>query len=160
MQDNESTKDFDLTCWYLNLRRVIELTGSYGFNEVNNFKSLSEIKDDQIKKLNILAHAKDALVAWTKKIKPPTLGQLLLSNTISSGTIFTHYSNFYCRGLKNYTEANFKDFISTPLPEIYSKLDDLSQGLRLQFKYHPEHLVRRSSFSGHKTLSTPSIFNC
>jgi hypothetical protein len=33
---------------------------------VNNLKSLSEIKDDMLRKLSILAQAKNTLVAWAK----------------------------------------------------------------------------------------------
>src|SRR5215213_3940713 len=148
MMRESDKKDYDLTCWYLNLRRVIELVGVQGLHlNINNFNSIAEIGDDALKRISILATAKDAITQWAKSAKPSTLGQLILSDSITPGKIFTHYSNFFCVGLGKHREAFEDKRAIIQLPEIYSKLDDLLPGARLRIQYHPEHLTSESAWS-------------
>jgi len=146
--------DYDLTCWYLNLRRVAELVGNSALS--NYFILNKPIKDYQYIHANlVLSASKDAVVEWLRVNKPPTLGQLILADNVTSGRIFTHYSDFYCKGLTKYQKAKNSNADSVPLPKIYSKLDHLLPGARLNINYYPEHLTSDSAWdtlSGRRQL--------
>lgn len=154
--DRSDQKDYDLTCWYLNLRRVVEIAGTYGLKAtISRYSSISEIGNEGLKRVAVLAAAKDAIVEWARSAQPPTLGQLLLSDTVAPGKIFTHYSNFFCVGLGKHRKAFDDKKPITLLPEIYSKLDELSPNVRLTMRYHPAHLTSESAWatlSGQKQL--------
>lgn len=103
----------------------------------------------------MLASFKDALVEWLRANNPPTLGQLLLKDTLASGVLFTFYTNFFCRGLPQVHAALIKGKVPMPMAEAYAKLDDLRSGWRVSFKFHHEHLTSSSAWSqlsGQKTL--------
>ena len=139
--------DYDLTCWYLNLRRVAELVGNLAIGHyLGPNKSISDV-GEMYAKLTILSAGKDAIVEWLRVNKPPTLGQLIMSDSVSPGRVFTHYSNFFCKGLTNHHEAKSPKAESLHLPEIYSKLDDLLLNSRLSIRYYPEHLTSESAWS-------------
>jgi hypothetical protein len=70
----ESDKqDYDLSCWYLNQRRVMELVGSSYLTSLT-VRYASAIDDAFQKRLAVLTAAKDALVDWMQEHKPKTLG--------------------------------------------------------------------------------------
>jgi hypothetical protein len=149
----DEKKDYDLTCWYLNIRRLTELLSASGFVDRRETRSASDLGNDVLLRAAILADYKNAVIEWMRLNQPPTLGQLLLSETVASGKIFTHYSNFYCKGLGAY--RNQKSWQPHNPPEIYSKLDDLAPGALLRIQYHPEHLTAESAWtflSGQRAL--------
>jgi hypothetical protein len=158
--DESSEVDYDLTCWYLNLRRVIELVGAEPFAPyLSAGHSLSQ-GGDQLHKLAALSTAKNALVEWFRSANPPTLGQLLASGELSNGSIFTHYASFYCKGLPAVRAALEKGKSSVPMAEAYAKLDDLKAGCRLSARFHHEHLTSTSAWhelSGQKQLFTLAV---
>ena len=131
--------DYDLTCWYLNVRRAAELVGAEQMPRLGYF--------DPIEKARVLASIKDAILAWAKESMPPTLGQLLVANKLREGILFTHYSNYYCRGLSKWSAWRGSGPAPSNLPEIYSKLTGLLHRAHVRFSYHPEHLVSASSWS-------------
>lgn len=129
--------DFDLTCWYLNQRRVIGLVGADSvtprLGRAGSFATEFILKD--------------ALTEWMRSAKPPTLGQLLVSDTLKSNSLFTIYTNFYCRGLSKVRQALDKGKQPVPPAEAYAKLDDLRPGWRVSFRFHHDHLTSNSSWS-------------
>lgn len=149
----DEKNDYDLTCWYLNIRRLTELLSASGFAVRRESRSANDLGDDVLLRAAILADYKNAVIEWVKLNQPSTLGQLLLSETVAPGKIFTHYSNFYCKGLGAY--RNEKSQRPPKPPEIYSKLDDLAPGALLRVQYHPEHLTAESAWtflSGQRAL--------
>ena len=134
---------FDLTCWYLNSRRVLELVGAesvYGkLAAVTNL-------DGQLRKIAELQIQKNALTDWLRATNPPTLGKLIVENKLKDGCLFTHYSNYFFRGLPRVRDAldRGKD---VPLAEAYSKIRNWQADGRLEFKFHHEHLTSTSSWS-------------
>lgn len=130
---------FDLTCWYLNARRIAEITG---FTPVvppgaGNPQSARTAQFIQLK---------NAAVAWMKTNSPTPLEVLLAEGKLAPGAIFTHHSNFFFSGLSKVAEARRK---SKPvkLATAYSKLDEWQSGGRLEFEFHDEHLTSDSSWS-------------
>jgi len=73
--------DYDLTCWYLNARRVIELVG---INSVApNLKAIAAISQiDGLAKIAVVGALKDAVTQWLHQCNPSTLGQLLLKGSL------------------------------------------------------------------------------
>jgi hypothetical protein len=150
--NGDAPRDFDLTCWYLNQRRIFELVGADmvtpGLNRVG-------AHDDNLRRIAAQSLLKDALVNWIRSANPPTLGQLLISDTLAPGNVFTHYTNFYCRGLPKVADALRKGKIPVPVAEAYAKLDDFRSGWRVSCRFHHEHLTSNSSWtelSGQKPL--------
>ena len=138
-------KDFDLTCWYLNLRRVAELTGGRP-SETKELASISDV-DEQTRKLWLLAYFKNRITEWIGGANPPSLDELILKNKLKENTIFTHFSTYYFKGLSKTRQALTKGSAQIPMAEAYSKLDDLREGLRVRFSFSHEHLTSNSSWS-------------
>lgn len=147
--------DYDLTCWYLNQRRVVELVGveavAPGLGRVESFAA----DTDPLRRIAQLSLLKDALVDWFHSANPPTLGQLLISDTLKKNSLFTFYTNYYCRGLPKVRDSLDKGREPVPTAEAYAKLDAFRPGWRVSFRFHHEHLTSTSSWtelSGQKQL--------
>lgn len=146
-RDIEAPVDYDLTCWYLNVRRVIELLGvSNVVSDLKQVASLSGLDDGFVRTATTSA-LKDYITAWLRQVKPPTLGQLLLTGGPQPGTLFTHYDRYFCKGLREISEAVRKGLHPIPLAEAYAKLDTFVPGLKVSFRFHHEHLTSNSSWS-------------
>jgi hypothetical protein len=133
----------DLTCWYLNSRRVMELVGVEAVTA--RLRPVSSL-DDHLRQTAQLVAQEHTLVDWLNRAKPPTLGQLVLKEEVAPGKIFTHYSNFFFKGLSAVSSALEKQR-PTPMAQGYTKLDALVAGGRLCFNFHHEHLTSNSSWS-------------
>jgi hypothetical protein len=131
--------DYDLTCWYLNRRRVLELVGVDSIAGTGGHS-------DHMSRLAEHVALKNELVAWLNANKPPTLGQLILKGELRENMLFTHFSNFFGKGLPAIHRALEKGKTGVPLAELYTKLDDLKPGCRLTFKFHHEHLTSTSAW--------------
>jgi hypothetical protein len=131
--------DYDLTCWYLNRRRVLELVGIEAAPATGGFS-------DQMALNAELVTLKDALVGWLNSSKPPTLGQLLIKGALRESALFTHYSNFFGKGLPAIHRALAKGKTDVPMAELYAKLDEIKAAWRLTFRFHHEHLTSTSAW--------------
>lgn len=137
---------FDLTCWYLNSRRIMELVGTdIVSRRIRRFDNSND-PEGFLRNIAKQVALKEAITEWLLLNKPPTLGQLVVKNSIKPGLLFTHYTNYYCKGLGKVREALSKGK-EPPYAEIYSKLDNLNSKARLSCKYHHEHLTSNSSWS-------------
>jgi len=145
--DIEAPVDYDLTCWYLNVRRVIELLGAS--NVVPDLKEVVSLAGlgEGLQRTVTTSALKDRITAWLRQVNPPTLGQLLLEGELRPGTLFTHYDRYFCKGLSQVSEAIQKGRHPVPLAEAYAKLDTFVPGLKLSFRFHHEHLTSNSSWS-------------
>ena len=132
---------FDLTCWYLNQRRIIELVGNSSLSKhaSGNFDS-----NDHLAVLRQMQVVKDAAVDWMKLANPNSLGMMLAENTLATGKIFTHYDKFGFKGLGRYEEAKAKGR-NAPVPHAYSKLEAYGENLRLEIDFFPDHLTSASA---------------
>ena len=145
--------DFDLTCWYINQRRVVELVGTEaiaprlgGFQRSDRFGDLQNIVIEGV--------FKDAITDWLTTSKPPTLGELLISETVAPGKIFTLYTNWFFRGLSDVHKAQMRGRNPLPAALAYAKLDWVRAGAKVECRFHAEHLTANSSWtelSGQKT---------
>jgi hypothetical protein len=131
---------FDLTCWYINARRVIELAGA-------PLLGATGFSSDNLQHLRELGALKDAVVAWIKSNAPETLGKMLVEGTLSEGSVFTHNSNFFFKGLSAVASAQLDGKAAKALPTAYSKLDEWLEGGRIEFEFDPVHLTSNSSWS-------------
>lgn len=143
----EEPVDYDLTCWYLNVRRVIELLGASNLApSLKEVSSLAPLGDGLMRAASTAA-IKDHLTAWLRQANPPTLGQLLIAGELRTGTLFTHYDRYFCKGLSKISEMIRKGRRPVPLAEAYAKLDTFAPGLKISFRFHHEHLTSNSSWS-------------
>lgn len=131
---------FDLTCWYINARRVIELTGEKWLGLIGS-------SSDNLQRIRELGALKNAVVNWIKKNSPPSLEKLLAEGKLAEGVVFTHHSNFVFKGLPAVASAQFEGKPIKKLPIGYSKLDEWQKGLKLEFNFDPEHLTSNSSWT-------------
>lgn len=144
---NKLPRDYDLTCWYINARRVLELVGIDSIApELRVIAPFTETNDN-FRKVATLAVLKDALTLWLHQNNPPTLGQLLLRGVDVVNTLFTHYSNYYCKGSGRAARARSKANTTSRDMEIYSKLDEFREGQKVRFHFNSEHLTSNSAFS-------------
>jgi len=130
---------YDLTCWYLNARRIVELTGVVP-------QVPSGVNDSQSAKTAQLMQLKNAVVAWMRSNRPSPLEVLLAQEKLATGAFFTHHSNFFFSGLSKIEAARLKNK-PIQLATAYSKLDEWQAGGRLEFEFHDEHLTSSSSWS-------------
>ena len=131
---------FDLTCWYLNARRIAEITDFIPL-------TLGGVHDSQLVRTSPLIQLKKAVVAWIKTNSPMPLQVLLSERRLAPGSVFTHHSNFFFSGLSKVSEARRKGKPVKNLATAYSKLDGGRPDNRLEFEFHDEHLTSESAWS-------------
>jgi hypothetical protein len=129
---------FDLTCWYLNARRIAEITGVT--------PTVSNTGAAHLDKIAESVQLKNAVVAWLGENKPSPLEVLLTEDRLAVGTTFTHHSNFFFSGLSKVAEARQKKK-PVELATGYSKLVEWRPDGKLEFELHDEHLTSNSSWS-------------
>lgn len=136
----------DLTCWYLNSRRITELVGA---DVIARQIADSPIGDmsGQLRFNADLAIQKNCLVNWLNAANPPTLGRLVAKNELKPGQLFTHYSCFTFRGLPQVRNAINAGKSNIPMAEGYEKIDNLLPQGRITFRFHHEHLTSSSSWT-------------
>lgn len=131
----------------MNVRRVIELVGADNVGPgIRRVAALGNINDG-LKANVIISALKDRLTDWLHATSPPTLGQLLIKETLRPGILFTHYDRHFCKGLSKVGEALHKGRSRIPMAEAYAKLDSFRPGLKISFRFHHEHLTSNSSWS-------------
>ena len=130
-------KSYDLTCWYLNVKRVAELFGA------GALPATSRQNGDPLYRTDLNARLKDLILSKLASAKPPTLEELVIKKEAVPGAIFTHTGRVFCKGLTAYDLAVSAGRTPGRLPSMYVKLDDFETGKRLEFDYHPEHLTSK-----------------
>lgn len=130
---------FDLTCWYLNARRIAEITSVTPI-------AAPGAADPHTARTAQLIQLKNAAVAWMKANGALPLEVLLAKGTLVPGAMFTHHSTFSFSGLSKFAEAQLKKRPVKRLATAYSKLDEWQQGGRVEFEFHDGHLVSGSSW--------------
>ena len=134
----------DLTCWYLNARRIVELTGS---NVVAQHANASSASSDSLQGIAEHQALKEGLLAWMRAENPRPLRVLLTEGQLAEGRLFTHNSNFFFKGLPSVYQS-IRNGQSLPRPAVgYSKIEDWRSGGKLQFEFHHDHLTSNSSWS-------------
>lgn len=132
---------YDLTCWYLNARRIAELTGSKAI--IQRVRQ-SGASSNFLQRGAELEALKESAIAWMKAENPHPLHMLSTEGELAEGRLFTHNANFFFKGLSAAVTAI--DRGRSPKPAIgYSKLEDWHPDGKLQFEFHPEHLTSNSS---------------
>jgi hypothetical protein len=136
----------DLTCWYLNSRRITELVGA---DVIARALAEGHIGDmsGRLRVNAELAIQKNCLANWLSAANPPTLGRLVAKNDLKPGQLFTHYSCFTFRGLPQVRNAIDAGKANIPMAEGYEKIDNLLPQGRITFRFHPEHLTSSSSWT-------------
>ena len=139
--------DYDLTCWYLNQRRVIKLLSA--LNLAADIKAIiaSTSSGSALQQNMVLSLLEDRLTDWLHAANPPTLGQLIVTGKLQLGTVFTHYTNYYCKGLPQVMKALRTDSSPVPMAEAYAKLDGFQPGQKISFRFHHDHLTSNSSWA-------------
>lgn len=132
------TVGFDLTCWYINARRVAELVGLP--------ESSQQAGDEQARRVGQIIATKNSVVRWLRERSPTPLEVLLSQEKLTVGNLFTHHSNFFFSGLSKVAEARRKNKPVKPATG-YSKLEEWRPGGRIEFEFHDEHLTAGSSWT-------------
>ncbi len=142
----EPPKDFDLTCWYLNQRRVLDLVGLASVSpDLQHLRLLGDAPD--LRRSAEQSVFKDALIRWLRANSPPTLGQLFFADDVKAGRLFTLFTNFYCRGLREVRRAVERNPQPIPSALAYARLDDLAPGWKVEYRFYHEHLTSSSAWS-------------
>lgn len=136
--------DYDLTCWYIDQRRLLELLDSAVVLPL--LAQTARLPGTQLQSNAQLGIFKQQITSWLRTRNPPTLGKLLLSGTLRENSIFTHYTNFFLRGFKGARPTSNEASASMPMAEAYAKLDEFQPDGRLEFKFHHEHLTSNSAW--------------
>ena len=131
----------NLSCWYLNTRRIGELVG---VENLLPHRSQLEGRPEHIQKLIYQKVQKDAVVAWMNNCRPPSLEKMIIEGDLAVGEVFTHHSNFFFKGLSKVLAAS-QSGKSSGMAEGYSKIDHWRPKGRVSFPFHPEHLTSTSS---------------
>lgn len=131
---------FDLTCWYLNARRISELVGMevIAGNEVAT--------SDQMRRLSQLDALRRSIVGWIGQSGVEPLEKLIVQEELAEGSVFTLNTNFFFKGLSAVDGRSARGGGKSTLPQGHAKLDFLGEGLKLTFDFHPEHLTSNSSW--------------
>lgn len=146
-RSQEVPADYHLTCWYLNIRRIVELVGPGNVTpELRQISTMANISDGLRASLTVSALS-NLITDWLHAANPATLGQLLIEDNHRSGILFTHYDRYFCEGLPKIRELLHKGHSPVPLAEAYAKLDNFQPGLSVKFRFHHEHLTSNSSWS-------------
>jgi len=132
MLDDNGEDDLDLSCWYINQRRVAELVPSFQRFDANGLLAGPAID-----------RAKHAIVSWLRKTRRPSLGQVLGTGSVEPGLLFTHYGDFYCKGLSRIR----RDDAQATMAEMNAKLDAFRPSLKLHVPFASEHLTSTSAWS-------------
>jgi hypothetical protein len=104
-EEDAAPVDYELTCWYLNKRRVIELVGANAVASwIRPVTALCDI-DDGLKATVIIAALENRLTEWFRAASPPTVGQLLVKEKLHPGILFTHYDRYFCNGISIAVDA-------------------------------------------------------
>jgi hypothetical protein len=130
---------FNLTCWYLNARRIAEITGFTATLPLGTGNT-------PLAQTAQFMQLKNAVVAWMSANNPTPLEVLLAQEKLAPGTIITHHSKFFFSGLSKVAEARQKNK-PVKLATAYSKLDEWRSRGKLVFEFHDEHLTSNSSWS-------------
>lgn len=151
--DPEQPADVDLTCWYINQRRIVELLGHIDFLDLTSHGKGAH-QGEHLRRLYELAAFKNATTDWIRKTKTPTLGQLVMSGQLRHGVHFTHFGSWHFKGSGALYDARSSgDQTRTAL--AYSKLDEFEPGLRIECRYGGDHMTSTTSWgemSGQKPM--------
>lgn len=120
----------NLTCWYLNYRRIGELLGS---EYLHNAPPQST---HPLGQLATEVYFKDALLSWARAQQPRTLQQLILGSEVAAGQIFTLYTRFYCTSNRRGKR-----------PCLRITLSDFQPVYKVEMPYDPTHLTSQSASS-------------
>lgn len=142
-------KPFNLTCWYINQRRLMELVGPAAVAQrLDGYQYLEEYQ----RTLATLAGFKSLAIDYIKSQGVEPLGTSVLNQKAVEGCMFTHYSQFWFKGLSK-LHPDSKNRKQNGTASGYAKLDDFEPALRLEFNFHPEHLTSTTAWgemSGNK----------
>lgn len=130
---------FDITCWYLNTRRIYELVGSKSM-------PIYSAESEFMQKRRSLSDQKNAVVQYMFLNNIEPLDKLILEGKLQAGSLFTHHTNFFFSGLSKVGKALEDKKKILPKSSGYSKLDQWKQYSRLEFDFHHEHLTSCSSW--------------
>lgn len=113
--------------------------------------------DDHLKDIATSVAMKEAISSWMNEARPPSLGELILSDAVVPGKIFTLYINWFFKGLSEVDKAQRRGVQHPPPALAYAKLDAFRLGLRVECPFHAEHLTAGSSWSELKGQATKFI---
>lgn len=131
---------FDITSWYLNARRIVELTG------MDVIAGHRVATSDQLQRLADIDALRRSVLNWIERNDPQPLEKLLVEDKLTEGVIFTLNTNFFFKGLNALGGPSAPVPSNAKLPQGYAKLDQLKPNLRVTFDFHPEHLTSTSSW--------------
>jgi hypothetical protein len=69
------------------------------------------------------------LEEWLAASDLPTLGQLIIRGEVGTNPLFTHYSNYYFKGLSKVSAALNGGSANAPMAEAYYRSHFLAQGV-------------------------------
>lgn len=144
--ENERPVDFDLTCWYINQRRLTEIIGPGIISAYA--KQINSLYPDEYRRKQVwLSVFKKDVSRWIVDKKVPTLGEMVARDELREGSFFTHHSNWMFVGLNKVSKALSKGTTPLPMANAYCDLGKIRSRLKVTMDFHCEHLTSDSSWS-------------
>lgn len=151
-------RSYNLSAWYLNLRRLEEVIASDQF--ANTIRGITAVNSRALGP-HVFAPSLGAvtrqLADWlcVQEIRP--LQRLILDGSVAPGSLFTLYHHVRVGGL-----PAWRRFVDNPtrkrpttVPLMYTTIDAVDPPIRVDLPFHHEHLVSDSAWtelSGQKRL--------
>lgn len=146
------SQQYDLSCWYINFRRLMEVFGPLpDFDDTANIS-----RADNLLQIKRMVLAKNLTIDRLHKQPPPTFGKLAATGRVSPGAVFTYHGKFFCKGLSAFEQSQTRGKLTSSLPYIYTNFPDSDSKRRLSVTYHPEHLTSTSAYE--HLRGTQSLF--
>jgi hypothetical protein len=134
-----------LTSWYINPHRVLELTGSSG-----SYQSITLGSSGDLGKTRLMSETSVRLVQWLRENPIPPLETLFLENKLKRGQLFTYDGRFFSRGLA--ADNSAKDGVV----RLRLSLKDFGDPRELFLEFHADGLTTWTARS--KLMGQPSVF--
>lgn len=140
---------YNLSAWYLNLRRVAEVVQSAELDQIlaaHPLLSTTSVRPQVFHAA--IGSVTRALTSWLAQQRVGSIEHLVLSGQAQPGAPFVSYRHFYLRGLPAWSRYESGDTKTRPhdLPLMYSTLKECPSQVRLEIPYDPTHLLSRSAW--------------
>lgn len=140
---NSNETNLDLTAWYVNIRRCLELIGS---NQMYDM-ALKADKNDYSIKPGITQYIKDDLMDYVRNNEIKSLEMLILKDEAVPGSLFTINACFMCAGIFAHHESRAKKGKIPKPATAKASLGDLKKGLSLTIQFFGEHITSSSGWT-------------
>ncbi len=144
-----------LSALYLSLKRLSEILDPNVFKEVYGIDAMAHVPTADLRRIRVISNIEAVTEQWLARSSPLTLGQLIATDKLTTGSFFTHYGTFFGRNILDASSRYSQGKEITRTPIIWTKLDSFHPQGKLELQVHPENYTTASApgeMSGKKSL--------